>query len=80
MNSNNEFEVARLQTKKIGQVAWPFIDKKILFSQRMALQKKNSHIISSYKCVKNKNGKLVLKIILYDCLTSLSLISYNIGR
>ena len=46
MNSNNEFEVARLQTKKIGQVAWPLIDKKILFSQRMALQKKNSHIIS----------------------------------
>ena len=40
MNSNNEFEVARLQTKKIGQVAWPSIDK-ILFSQRMALQKKN---------------------------------------
>ena len=43
MNSNNEFEVARLQTKKIGQVAWPLIDKKILFSQRMALQKKKIH-------------------------------------
>ena len=40
MNSNNEFEVAILQTKKIGQVVWPLIDKKISFSQRMALQKK----------------------------------------
>ena len=43
MNSNNEFEVARLQTKKIGQVVWPLIDKKISFSQRMALQKKKIH-------------------------------------
>ena len=50
MNSNNEFEVARLQTKKIGQVAWPFVDKKISFSQRMAVHLELQNEIGLSNC------------------------------